>query len=136
MKKKFLPFLFIGLAVFVFVGRSLEKNQAEQIPTAEQSITATASAQPTHQPLEVISFTASQSGQTAFELLEKRAEIEFTDYGQAGKFVNSINGLTSDDQHFWAFYLNGDSSQTGASQTQVNEGDLVEFKYETIEPGQ
>lgn len=139
MKKKLVPLLFIGFVSLVLFSRRFEQNQSEQplvSPTSTIEEIATDSAAPSDSEQTIFSFTATQSGETAFTLLEQRAEIESTDYGSAGKFITSINGLSGDDNHFWAFYVNGESSQTGASQTQIEAGDLVEFKYEVIETGQ
>lgn len=74
-----------------------------------------------------LTLTATQSGQTALELLAANAEIETQDFGTAGVFVNSINGTTSDDQHYWAFYVNDEYAQQGVSQTILESGDQVKF---------
>jgi hypothetical protein len=136
MKKKIVPLLFIGFVGFIFFSRRFEQDSSPQpsaSPTPITEETATSSANQDDQTQDIFSFTATQSGETAFTLLDQRAEIEFTDYGSAGKFVTSINDLSGNDDHFWAFYVNGESSQTGASQTQIEAGDIVKFRYEAIE---
>ncbi len=77
-------------------------------------------------------FTAQKDGQTAFELLQENAEIEFKEY-DFGVFVESINGIKGDEQNFWALYINGEQSKTGAKETILAQGDLVEWKYEAVE---
>lgn len=79
---------------------------------------------------------ATESGQSAFDLLQSHATIETQDYGQAGVFVTGINGLTNTSQNYWAFYINGEYSQTGASQTMLEPGDEIKFVYEAIDPNQ
>lgn len=83
---------------------------------------------------KTVILVATESGQTALELLESRATIETQEYGDAGAFVTSINGLAGDNQNYWAFYLNGEYSQTGASQTILEPGDEIKFVYEEIQP--
>jgi hypothetical protein len=81
-------------------------------------------------------FTAAENGQTAEELLNENADVEYTDYGDGGRFVSSIDGIAGDEGHYWAFYLNGEYSQTGVSQTILQEGDIITFTYEAIDPAQ
>ena len=81
-------------------------------------------------------FSATRDGQTAEELLSASAEVTYENFGEAGKFVTSINGLAADEGHYWAFYVNGEYSQTGVSQTILSEGDIITFTYETIDPTQ
>lgn len=76
--------------------------------------------------------TATQSGQTALELLESKAQLETKDYGDAGEFVTSIDGIAGDNEHYWAFYVNDEYAQQGASQTILTQGDIVKFAYEEI----
>ncbi len=78
-------------------------------------------------------FTA-QRPMTAQLLLETGAVVEFTDFGTAGNFVRSINGLAGDDEHFWAFYVNDEFAQAGVGQTNLQTGDTIRFVYEKIEP--
>ena len=79
-------------------------------------------------------FTANENGVTAFELAQDSAEIEYDTYDGLGEFITGINGQSADAGHFWAFYLNGESSQTGASQTTLKQGDVIKFVYEEIKP--
>lgn len=78
-------------------------------------------------------FSATQNEQVALELLESNAVVETQEFGDAGKFVTSINGLAGNNQNYWAFYVNGEYAQQGASQTILQEGDTIKFVYEAIE---
>lgn len=74
---------------------------------------------------------AGQDGKNAFELLQTAAQVEFKQY-DFGVFVESINGVKPDAQHFWKLYINGAESQVGADQLQTKNGDVVEWKLEEI----
>ena len=53
--------------------------------------------------------------------------------GDYGLYVKTVNGITADydtDHTYWAFYVNGEYSNTGVDSTPVNEGDTYEFKVE------
>jgi len=52
------------------------------------------------------------------------------DYSSLGFFVESINGKADTDGSYWFLYVNGKSSDTGASETALNAGDTVEWRYE------
>jgi len=113
-------------AVFVTGCSLLPQPQPELVPevsVVEQEVQGV--------PNVVVSATAS--GQTAFEVVNAQAEIEATDFGDAGMFITSINGVAADDTHYWALYVNGEYSQTGVSQTTLAVGEEIVFKYEEVD---
>lgn len=83
--------------------------------------------------VEKVTLVADREGQTVYELMTEQVEFETEDYGEAGLFVTSINGVSSTNQNYWAFYVNGEYAQAGISQTVLNSGDIVEFVYEEID---
>ncbi len=69
-----------------------------------------------------------EPGVSALETLKKIAEVE-TSQRSFGEFVTSINGLSAQDENsFWAFYVNGEMSRTGAGDYQAAAGDLIEWR--------
>ncbi len=55
------------------------------------------------------------------------------DYGAGmGYFVTEINEIKNDPQagRYWIYYVNGESAQVGISNYIINQGDLIEWKYE------
>ena len=81
--------------------------------------------------LPVISIEAAQAGQTAFALLQAVAPVAYKDY-DLGVLIESIDGLAGDEEHHWALYVNGEYIKERADQITLEQGDLVEFKYEPI----
>lgn len=72
-------------------------------------------------------------GQSALDLLKASHTVESTTY-DFGDFVTSIDGQASDGTtNFWAFYVNGEQSQVGASDYQTKNGDVIEWRLETIQ---
>ncbi|MCR4325621.1 MAG: DUF4430 domain-containing protein [Patescibacteria group bacterium] len=51
------------------------------------------------------------------------------DYPGLGFFVESINGKENTGGFYWILYVNGASSETGASQTRLSNGDAIEWRY-------
>ncbi len=79
--------------------------------------------------------TFAPSGATvldAMKILASASNFTFTgkDYPSLGFFVDSINGNRAENGYSWILYLNGKLSGTGASQTTLNAGDAVEWRYE------
>ncbi len=52
------------------------------------------------------------------------------EYPSLGFFVESINGKKGTNGYYWFLYVNGKSSDTGASETHLKTGDVIEWKYE------
>lgn len=72
-----------------------------------------------------------QNGKTALDLLKSNYKVETQSF-TGGEFVKSINGQTPDNNHFWAFYVNGQEATIGASQYVTKDGDTVEWKMKQI----
>lgn len=52
------------------------------------------------------------------------------DYPSLGFFVESIGGKKNADGFYWILYVNGKSSDLGASVAHVRAGDTIEWRYE------
>jgi hypothetical protein len=69
-------------------------------------------------------------GMTALAALREVAEVA-TLTREFGDFVTGINGMIGDgDSSFWAFYVNGEMSRTGAGRYIVQEGDRLQWKLQ------
>lgn len=73
-----------------------------------------------------------KAGTTAYDLLANTHQVVAKDYGAAGKFVQTIDGIAPDNKHFWTFYVNGKPSNVGASSYVLKDSDKVEWKLDLI----
>ena len=72
-------------------------------------------------------------GKTAAEVLKSFHTVETQEFPGVGEFVSRINGVPEDtSKYFWAFYVNGEMAQVGASQYVTKSTDFVEWKLEEI----
>ena len=129
--KKILSLILLVVGALWYRQYVLSNQDAAPIPAVEVTTQETVKSVAAE-----YSFSVQYDGQPAQELLEANAEVEYQDYGDAGKFVTSIDDIAADEGHYWAFYVNGEYSQTGISQTILNEGDIITFTYEAIDPTQ
>lgn len=54
------------------------------------------------------------------------------DEGPYGMYVKVVNGMTADydkDQHYWAFYVNGEISMTSVDLTEITDGATYQMIY-------
>ncbi len=91
--------------------------------TVSQSVEGSNLNQPSYQVTD---------GQTAFDLLNSTHKVTAKDYGSMGQFVQSIDGITPDSQHFWELFVNGKSSNVGASSYTLKNGDQIQWKLAAI----
>ncbi len=77
-------------------------------------------------PLKAVEF---EKDETAFDILDKSANVESTFYEGLGEFIHSINGVSPSNQdYWWGFYVNGEyKSDEGASEYEVENGDSILF---------
>jgi len=107
-----------------------EQSDQEQIKNTEELTQE--SNNPIAQEAKVISLTASEDNTRAWDLLVSNHRIIYQEY-DFGIFLEGIDGLKGDQENFWAIYVNGEKSEVGISDIILNQGDLIEFKYEAIE---
>lgn len=74
---------------------------------------------------------SGQDGKTAFELLKANHQVEAKHYS-FGDMVVSIDGVAPDANHFWAFYVNGQFSQVGASAYITKSTDQIKWQLDEI----
>lgn len=118
--------VFLPLAVFVLLAAGC--NQV--VEPAQQPIPQSNQQQSTTQ-VNNVSYQG-QDNQSALQILKAKYQVETQEYSGIGEFVTSINGVKPGSDQFWAFYVNGESSQVGASQYQTKNSDLIEWKLEQI----
>ncbi len=141
MKKIIHIFVLVVASSFLLSACTLTKKTADttttiistEIPTVTPASETTTATESTKRKASY-EFTATVSGQIALDLIQENATIETKDYGEAGKFVNSINGLEGNSNYYWAFYLNDKYAEQGASQTKLAKGDIIKFVYEAVTP--
>lgn len=100
------------------VGNDLSFNASNSIDEARQ--------------IEVYEYKADSQGQTPFQLLNENAEVEYDQY-DFGVFVTSINDQQSNNEYYWALYVNEEFAQMSSDQIELEVGDLVEWRWEEIE---
>jgi len=77
------------------------------------------------------------SGSTVFTLMEtlqKNGQLSFRakNFGGAlGKFIDAINEVKNDSDHFWIYYINDEKARVGVSNYTLQAGDIITWKYET-----
>jgi len=113
----------IGVAIFFSKNTSMQ-----QLPAQVMEATASPSASPA---VVSLSFTAIVDGQTAFDLLKESAQIEYQEF-DFGVMVSEINGVATDDKHYWGLYVNDEYATAGASETVLKSGDTMKWIYEEI----
>lgn len=74
---------------------------------------------------------SAKKGDTALSLLENSHKIVVKKYS-FGSLVESIDGvINGTDKKYWIYYVNGKTAEVGADQYKLQQGDVVEWKFET-----
>lgn len=85
---------------------------------------------------DIFKYQIQTDNSTAFGVLEKareRTDLTFqADYNEKyqSHIINSINGVESTDTAYWIFYLNGEMASVGVDQQYIQDGDIINFKFE------
>lgn len=86
---------------------------------------------PTQQvPTTTIEYNG-QDGKNALDLLKSSHNVEAKQYS-FGSFVNSIDGIAPDANHFWAFYINDQFSQVAADKYITKSSDKLKWQMDAV----
>lgn len=71
-----------------------------------------------------------EEGSTLLEVMAENFDIEEED-----GFIHSINGVKAEDgePYAWMFDINGEIAMVGAADYELEDGDLVEFDFQSYE---
>lgn len=119
--KKLEIFVIVAIIAVIGIIYALTK-QPVKAPTIQDTAKQTEVSSVKYQGVE---------GKTAFELLKSQHSVEANHY-DFGDLVSSIDGITPDKNHFWAFYVNGKFSDVGASAYVTKSSDVIEWKLEEV----
>ena len=74
------------------------------------------------------------AGLTAMQALQRKAEVK-TSYG--GRFVVSINGLSSAPRRDWFYFIDGVLGDRSAAEVRLHDGDVELWDYRRwTDPGE
>lgn len=113
----------------------LETENRKQMRLEESEINVENDSETTEvvsEELQLIILTASEGKTSAWDLLLGSHEVLYQEY-DFGIFIEEIDGLKGDQDNFWAIYVNGESALMGIQDIILNEGDIIELRYEAIE---
>jgi hypothetical protein len=90
---------------------------------------------PVQKPTVSVAFGV-QPGQTAWTAVRQaigQSNLTFQDFGGSlGIFITGFYGVQAQGNHFWEFFVNGQSSLVGVSAYIVKSGDVLEFRYSSF----
>jgi hypothetical protein len=116
------------------VAPAQKDGESERAPQAATTTTAIAPITAATLIVDGVSYgvIADTSVYEAMREVATRSSFTFTgeNYPSLGYFVESIGGKKGGNGYYWILYVNGKSSDAGASQTTLKPGDSVEWKYE------
>lgn len=104
------------------IGQTQTKQNADSL-TVRQTVEGSNLNQPSYQVV---------AGKSAIDLLKANHQVQTKEYQGLGEFVLSIDGNAPDSKHFWEFFVNGKSSNVGASSYTLKDGDKIEWKLSAI----
>ena len=74
-----------------------------------------------------------EKGTNAFEAMQQATTVGYTDYGEMGILVESINGTTLPETHYWKLVVDGQDSAVGISGITIEKDTAIEFYAEAIQ---
>jgi hypothetical protein len=70
--------------------------------------------------------------ESAFDGLKRVAVVDYRIF-TTGAMITGINGVKSDDEHYWLYFVNDEMPEIGADYYYPNDGDVITFRYLTAE---
>ena len=145
IKSMFLCMMLVAAMAFTVVGcgnktEGTEKNTETAIVNTESTVETEAVAETESVDAAMAQEIILGEGSVKFTFIVVDADgnetnfVVSTDKETVGDALLELNLIEGDDSEYgltyWAFYVNGEYSNTGVDSTPVNEGDTYEFKVE------
>jgi hypothetical protein len=121
-----------GIVVIAAIAVALGVNSNHAQVTKQKQVPAAVATASTSVAPQGVSY-AGVEGKTALELLKEKDPNMVTKGEGANAYVTTINGYTAKDakKEYWAFYVDGKLSDTGAGAYTTKAGDKIEWKIAT-----
>jgi hypothetical protein len=111
---------------------ALSCNPAPTLQTKQQGVVQVTQTVAGQKQNETLQFSTT-APKTALDLLRSSYQVQTKDFGPGlGEFVEAIGNVKPASNEFWAFYVNGQFSNIGASSYTPQDGDKLEWRLETI----
>lgn len=133
MKKKLkniLFFIFTLIVVFFFFHLFCNKLQRDTKPVSQET-KVNASLNVNGSVLDG-QLLKDDTVDSFMQRLMNEGKISFKTrtYVGMGKFVEEINGIRSDGENYWIYYVDNKKATIGISNYKLSPGDVVSWKYE------
>lgn len=127
---KILFALFLTLLVSAGCVKNTSNNSEikTQAPLEQVQVVQKVEGQPEQKTLNF----NKQENKTALDLLKASYKVETKTFSGMGEFVESIEGVKPDNKHYWEFIVNDKSSNVGAGEYKLVNGDRIEWKLTLI----
>lgn len=124
----------IWVAIVFLIGLFLGNIQlhtlaAEQTNQASVTVIGSDPAAPPSVPEKTVGLAQNDTAFNALVNAVGANNVAFHDDPTYGKYLTGINGVSSVDGSYWAFYINGVSSPVGVDSYPVQNNDKLAFKY-------
>jgi hypothetical protein len=134
--KRIETFVIVVIIAVIGVAYAFMQNPAKN-SNPQEAQTAQTEQQGQEERVQLVPGSSIQyqgvDGKNAVELLKLNHRVTTKEFSGMGEYVVGINGVESDSaNNFWSFYVNGQQSPVGASQYITKNGDILEWKLETI----
>ena len=124
-----LAILLLGLIIlWVIFAAMIPIEYSSPLEKVNVSFKATANEESVLDTISEIS-----KGTNAFDAMQEVAEIEFTDYGEMGVMIDSINGITPKANEFWKLLVNNEEAMVGINSIILEEDTAIEWKIESFD---
>lgn len=134
LRKVFKSLFFLFAIIFLAAGCNQKQAtiQNQRITEQRQQIQVSQRVDLVDMGDQLFNFYADEN-KTALDILKSGHQVETKNFPGIGEFVENINGKRADGKkEFWAFYINGQQSQVGASDYKPKNKDKIEWKLEEI----
>jgi hypothetical protein len=137
--------LLVALLLAAWLGAACSANNNNSSPSATATIASQAQVKgavvidftgaPTQRPKTNAPFAVDDGAKAlaAIQAAIGTTNVSTKDFGgELGVFVTGFFGVVAEGNHFWEFSVNGKSSDVGAGNYVVKDGDVLSFKYSSF----
>lgn len=128
-----LVLILLASIVFVFKTETASKNEIANNITEELKTDISVSLKIINEEENIYELNNISSELTVFDITKENTDLEYNNNYDFGVFIESVNGIKNGDEGmYWQYYINDKLGDVAADKKNLEDEDVVEWRFEDV----
>ena len=128
-----LTLILLASIIFALKTETASKNEVANNTTEELRTDISVSLKIINKEEEIYKLNNILNELTVFDITEENTELEYNNNYDFGVFIESIDGVKNGNEGmYWQYYVNDKLGDVAADKKNLEDGDVVEWRFEDV----